>query len=62
MENNLELENKLNNNLESKIENEQNNFLNTNIGKIANTAIDVGIRFVLPDIIENRNLHKQNQH
>ena len=60
MENNLELENKLNNNLENKIENEQNNFLNTNIGKIANTAIDVGIRFVLPDIIENQVIEVKN--
>ena len=60
MENNLELENKINNNLENKIENEQNNFLNTNIGKIANTAIDVGIRFVLPDIIENQVIEVKN--
>lgn len=60
MENNLELENKINNNLENKIENEQNNFLNTNIGKIANTAIDVGLRFVLPDIIENQVIEVKN--
>ena len=44
-----ELGNKLNNNLE----NMQNNFLKTNIGQIANTAVDIGLKALLPDFIEN---------
>ncbi len=44
-----ELKNNINNNLEVK----QNNFLQTNIGKIINTAVNVGLRFVLPDLIED---------
>ena len=48
----MELENNLNNNIE--IEEKQNNFLNTVIGKTINSAIDVGLRAILPDLIENQ--------
>ena len=48
----MELENNLNNNI--KIEEKQNNFLNTVIGKTINSAIDVGLRAILPDLIENQ--------
>ena len=41
----------LNNNLE--IEKEQKNFLETTIGKIINTGLDAGIKFLLPDLIED---------
>lgn len=46
----LEL-NQQNSNLE--IEKEQKAFLESGIGKVINTALDMGIRFLLPDFIEN---------
>ena len=46
----LEL-NQQNSNLE--IEKEQKAFLESGIGKVINTAMDMGIRFLLPDFIEN---------
>ncbi len=36
-----------------KLENSQNNFLETTLGKTINSAIDIGLRWVLPDLIEN---------
>ena len=33
--------------------NEQNNFLNSAFGKLVNSAIDIGIRYALPNFIEN---------
>lgn len=48
----MELENSINNNIE--IENKQKNFLNNIIGKTINSAIDVGLRAILPDLIENQ--------
>ncbi len=36
-----------------EIEKEQNNFLETAIGKIINTGLDLGIKFLLPDFVEN---------
>ncbi len=33
---------------------EQKNFLDTSLGKVVNTAIDLGLRWVLPDFIENQ--------
>ena len=49
--NSLNIEKNLNNSL-VKIE-DQNNFLQGALGKAINTAIDIGLRAVLPDIIEN---------
>ena len=46
------MENVLNNNLE--IEKEQKNFLETTLGKTINTGIDIGIRAILPDYIEEQ--------
>ncbi len=52
MKNNLnnviEINNKLNNNIEQK------NFLETTLGKTINTGIDIGIRALLPDYIEEQ--------
>lgn len=48
----LILENNLNNSITN--EKEQRNFLQTNIGKAINTGLDIGIRYVLPDLIENQ--------
>lgn len=52
MENILNNSIELNNNLE--IEKEQNNFLETTLGKTINTGIDIGIRAILPDYIEEQ--------
>lgn len=46
----MEIENEIINNL--NLEKEQNNFLESTIGKVINNAIDVGLRYVLPDLIE----------
>ena len=52
MENVLNNSIELNNNLE--IEKEQKNFLETTLGKTINTGIDIGIRTILPDYIEEQ--------
>lgn len=53
----MKLENLQNNNLElnNKIvnENTQKIFLETTLGKTVNTAIDIGLRAILPDFVEN---------
>lgn len=46
----MEIENNILNNL--NINNEQNKFVNSTIGKVINNAIDMGLRHVLPDLIE----------
>lgn len=48
---NLALENNLQNNLD--LENKQNNFLETSLGKAINTGLNIGIRYLLPDLIED---------
>ena len=54
----MKLENVQNNNLElnNKIvnENTQKSFLETTLGKTINTAIDIGLRAILPDFVENQ--------
>lgn len=52
MENNLTNNLEINNNIE--IEKQQQNFLETTLGKTINTGIDIGIRAVLPDFIEEQ--------
>jgi len=52
MENVLNNSIELNNNLE--IEKEQKKFLETTLGKTINTGIDIGIRAILPDYIEEQ--------
>lgn len=44
--------NELNN--EVNLEKEQNNFLDSAIGKAINTGLDIGIRALLPDLIEDQ--------
>ena len=46
----MEIQNEILNNL--NLEKEQNNFLNTTLGQVVNNAIDIGLRYVLPDLIE----------
>ena len=53
----MELANSLNNNLliQSDVTLEtQKNFLDTTLGKVINTGLDAGIRFLLPDLIEEQ--------
>ena len=50
--NKIENEIKLNNEITNT--NEQTNFLETTLGKIINTAIDIGIRALLPDFIDEQ--------
>ncbi len=52
MENNLDNTIEINNNLNNEIE--QKNFLETTLGKTINAGIDIGIRAVLPDYIEEQ--------
>ena len=46
----MEIQNEISNNL--NLEKEQNNFFDTTIGNVINNAIDIGLRYVLPDLIE----------
>ena len=50
LEKNSDFKNNLN---EDNIVQEQNNFLQSNIGKTVNSALDIGLRMVLPDFIED---------
>ena len=52
----MEIENEINNNI--KIE--KNNFLNNIIGKTINNAIDIGLKSILPDLIENQVIDIKN--
>lgn len=52
--NQIEIKNNLNN------EKEQNNFLETALGKTINTGIDIGIRTILPDYIEEQIIDLKN--
>lgn len=47
----LALENNLNNTITNN--DDQKNFLETNIGKAVNTGLNIGIRYLLPDLIED---------
>lgn len=48
--NNLEIENNV---LDNNIGEKQKNFLESNIYKAVNTGVDIGIRYLLPDVIED---------
>lgn len=48
----ITLENNLTNDISN--EREQKNFLETTIGKAVNTGLDIGIRYLLPDLIEEQ--------
>ena len=48
------IENELNLNKEITNSNEQTNFLETTLGKTINTAIDIGIRALLPDFVDEQ--------
>ena len=40
-------------NINNSIEIEQNNFLESTLGKVLNSALDIGLKAVLPDLIED---------
>lgn len=48
----MELENNLNNEIQNNVETEKKNFLDTLLGKAVNTGLDIGLRYILPDLIE----------
>ncbi len=52
MEINYSLTNDIN--LDNNLENKQNKFLESNLGKVINTGVDMGIRYLLPDLIEDQ--------
>ena len=52
----MEIENKINNNINL----EKNNFFNNIIGKTINNAIDIGLKSILPDLIENQIIDIKN--
>lgn len=58
----LEKYNNLENELFNKIDLEkiQNEFLNSKIGQIANIAVDVGLKAILPDFVENEVIDVKN--
>ena len=43
-----------NNNLNSVLFENQKSFLETNLGKVVNTGLDIGLRYVLPNFIEEQ--------
>lgn len=51
----MNLENEINNNISNDItiEKDQNKFIESTIGKTINAAVDIGLRWVLPDLIED---------
>lgn len=55
----MELENKINN-IDLNIEEKQNKFFNTFLGKTVNSAIDIGLKTILPDLIENQIIDIKN--
>lgn len=49
----MEIENNLNNNLNELNNNEQKGFLESTLGQVVDSALDVGLRMLLPDIVED---------
>lgn len=54
----MEIQNEISNNL--NLEKEQNNFFDSTIGNVINNAIDIGLRYVLPDLIEEEIIEVKN--
>ena len=48
----MELQNEINNKLENNLE-EKSNFFDSMLGKAINTGLDIGLRHILPDLIED---------
>ena len=60
MENELTLNKQNLNQNELVTSEEQKVFLNSNVGKVINTAIDLGLRWILPDFVENQIIDVKN--
>ncbi len=56
IENNIEIAN----NLGDKFKNLQENFIKTDIGKAINSAVDIGLKAILPDLIEDQVIDVKN--
>lgn len=54
------MENEINNDINNEIKLEKNNLLNTVLGKTINSAIDIGLKALLPDLIENQVIDIKN--
>ena len=54
----LNLEKNIENNLELK--NEQNGFLGSLLGKVINNGVDIGLRYIFPDFIEDEIIDLKN--
>ena len=50
----LKIETESNNKINNNLEKEQKNFLETDLGKVINVGIDIGIKALLPDLIEDQ--------
>lgn len=55
----MELEKQITNN-SINLEKEQNKFINTTVGKVVDTALDIGIRYIMPDLIEEEVIDVKN--
>lgn len=56
--NQIAINNSLQNNIETRLE--QKNFLESTLGQVVNTAIDLGIRALLPDFIDEQVINLKN--
>ena len=56
--NEIAINNSLENNIETRLE--QKNFLESTLGQVVNTAIDLGIRALLPDFIDEQVINLKN--
>lgn len=56
--NQIAINNSLENNIETRLE--QKNFLESTLGQVVNTAIDLGIRALLPDFIDEQVINLKN--
>ena len=58
--NNIDNKNEINMSLGSKIYEAQQSFLQTSLGKAVNSAVDIGLKAILPDIIEDEIIDIKN--
>lgn len=60
--NNIILNNQIENNIknDNRLIEEQNNFLKSNLGKALNTGLDIALKIVLPDLIEEQVIGVKN--
>lgn len=58
IENEIENDKKIENNV--NLEKEQKNFFDTTLGKVIDTGLDIGLRAVLPDLIEDQVINIKN--